>query len=97
MVQRICAVSLAVVFLVGCASTPTVPPVTTVVNTVEYIPVPPECLVDYEVAVGEIQTNGDLLIAYKALEQQVAHYRTRLQCVRDSQKPKAAKNKEDAK
>lgn len=84
MVKRICTVSLALVL--SACSTTKVPPVTTVVNKVEYIPVPAECLTDYEVVTGEIVTNGDLLVAYKALEQQLAHYRSRLQCVRDSQK-----------
>ena len=85
MVKTACTVSLALI-LSACTTAPKVPPVTTIVNKVEYIPVPAECLTDYEVVTGEIVSNGDLLVAYKAQEQQLAHYKSRLQCVRDSQK-----------
>lgn len=96
MVQRISTVSLALV-LASCSLRPVTPPVTTVVNRVEYITVPAECLTDFAFLSGEIVTNGDLLLAYKNLEQQLAHYRSRLQCVRDSQRPKDNKNNSDAK
>jgi hypothetical protein len=89
MVQRIGPVPVAIVLalLTGCA-TPHAPPVVTVVNTVEYIPVPPECVAEYPAVQNDIVTNGDLLTAYKAQEQEIVYYKTRLQCVKDSQKPK---------
>jgi hypothetical protein len=72
---------VALLLVSGCASNPYA-----VVSTPTPVPVPAECVAQCPYAgPGEILSNGDLLLAYRAWRDRAACLESRRQCVIDSQ------------